>query len=353
MTEYNQASNIMRVLITLLFLFLLNNVSWAQNQTDNDALIFDDYPLKDELHLPDWFSLSFLDLQDSLDEAVKDGKKGIILYFGRKDCAYCKSLLEVNWGDPAIIKFTQEHFNVIAIDVRGDRSVTDFKGSKWSEKNFAALKRTNFTPSLLFYNAKGQLALKLPGYRPKYQFRAALEYVADAHYKRESFRQYLTRAESALSYDSAELNSNDSFLPAPYNLQRNNRKSDKPLVVFFEHPHCHACDILHGDTLGKDEVIKQLMQLDAVQLNSMDNTPVITPTGKHTTSKKWAEELNITFAPSLIFFDEDGKEILRVESVIRLYRLNNVLRYVISKGYKQYPTFQSWLHETNKKKKQL
>jgi len=341
----------MRLLLT--FILLSFSVSIMANQQEHeDALVFDDTPLKEDLNLPDWFSLSFLDLQDSLDEALKDGKKGIILYFGRKDCAYCHSLLNINWGDPAIIKFTQKHFNVIAIDVRGDRAITDFNGKIWTEKSFSAHLRTNFTPSLLFYNAKSQLALKLPGYRPKYQFRAALEYVADAHYQRESFRVYLTRAESALSFGSEELNEHEVFMSPPYNLQRKNMHQKKtqvnPLVVFFEHPRCHACDILHGDTLSKPEVTTQLFELDVVQLNSMANTPVITPAGKHTTARKWAEDLNLTFAPSMVFFDESGNEILRIESVIRFFRLNNVLRYIIGKEYNNYPTFQAWLHEMRK-----
>jgi len=341
----------MRLLLT--FILLSISVSILANQQEyEDALVFDDTPLKEDLNLPDWFSLSFLDLQDSLDEALKDGKKGIILYFGRKDCAYCHSLLDINWGDPVIIKFTQKHFNVIAIDVRGDRAITDFNGKIWTEKSFSAHLRTNFTPSLLFYNAKSQLALKLPGYRPKYQFRAALEYVADAHYQRESFRDYLTRAESALSFGSEELNDHEVFMSPPYNLQRKNMQQNKtqinPLVVFFEHPRCHACDILHGDTLSKPEVTTQLFELDVVQLNSMANTPVITPAGKHTTARKWAEDLNLTFAPSMVFFDESGKEILRIESVIRFFRLNNVLRYIIGKEYNNYPTFQAWLHEMRK-----
>jgi len=342
----------MRFLTVSIIVLVVNSFSssnWASEQNSTVELSFDDRPLKEELNLPDWFNLSFLDLNESLSEAIEDGKKGIIIYFGRKDCAYCKSLLEVNWGDPAIVKFTRKNFNVIAIDVRGDRMITDFTGTRWSEKDFTSLKRTNFTPSLLFYNTKGQLALKLPGYRPKYQFRAALEYVADAHYKKEPFRQYLNRAQSALSFGSEELNEHDSFLSQPYNLDRRfsstKKTLTKPLVVFFEHPRCHACDVLHGDTLDIKEVTEQLLKLDVVQLNSMDDTPVITPSGRRTTSKEWADDLNITFAPSLIFFDESGKEILRVESVIRLYRLNNVLRYVIGKKYIDYPTFQAWLHD--------
>ena len=87
----------MRLLI-ILILLSVSAFSTANQQNIDDVLVFDDTPLKEDLNLPDWFSLSFLDLQDSLDEALKDGKKGIILYFGRKDCAYCHTLLEVNWG---------------------------------------------------------------------------------------------------------------------------------------------------------------------------------------------------------------------------------------------------------------
>lgn len=333
---------------SLLLLWLLAVNALANQVTPEEELVFDDAPLAEALYLPDWFSLSFLDLKDSLDDAINDGKKGMIIYFGRKDCAYCKSLLEVNWGDPAIVKYTQKHFNVIAMDVRGDRTVTDFDGREWNEKTYAAHRRTNFTPTLHFYNAKGQLALKLPGYRPKYQFRASLEYVADAHYNRETFRQYLSRAEAAMSFGSEELNENDNFMSPPYDLQRNMplqaNETRKPLAVFFEHNKCHACDVLHGDLLSTPGVAAQLKEMDNVQLNSFENTPVITPAGKKTTAKEWAEELNLTFAPTLLFFDEQGKEVFRVESVIRLNRLNNVLRYVIGGEYKKFPTLQAWLY---------
>ena len=136
---------------------------WQQESAD--SLQFDDYPLREDLETPDWFKLSFLDLQDSLDEALSEGKKGLIIYFGRKDCAYCKAQLEINWGKKDILDYTQEHFDVIAIDVRGQRTVTDFDGKTYTEKEFAARMRTDFTPSLLFYESKGRLALRLPGYR--------------------------------------------------------------------------------------------------------------------------------------------------------------------------------------------
>lgn len=334
----------LRIQFLALVLCFVSAASYATQS--RDRLTFNDSPLEESLVVPEWFNLSFLDLNESLDEAQKDGKKGMIIYFGRKDCAYCKALLEGTWGDSAIRDYTQQHFNVISVDVRGARTLTDFNNRTWTEKAYAAHRRMNFTPTLLFYTTNGQLALKLPGFRPKYQFRAALEYVADAHYLRESYRNYLSRAELALSYGLEELNENELFIQDTLNLNRQNKS--KNLLVSFEHPRCHACDVLHGDTINQAEVIKQLRRLDIVQINTHEDTDIITPDGKKTTPRKWAEDLNLTFAPSLVFFDKNGKELLRIESVVRFYRLNKVLHYINEKAYLKYPTFQNWLQHTTK-----
>ncbi len=326
--------------IIIAYVFILLNC--APVYASPNTMAFDDSTLKEELYLPDWFKLSFLDLQESLDEAATSGKQGIIIYFGRKDCAYCKAQLEVNWGTPDIIQYTQKHFDVIAIDVRGQREVTDFDGKTYPEKDFAIEKNTNFTPTLLFFNTQGQLVLRLPGFRPPYQFRAALEFAADRHYQNEAFRDYMARAEQALSFGEEELNDHDAFIEPPYILDRSKFKAQRPLVVFFEHTKCHACDVLHAGPMGEAIINQSLDQMDVVQLDSHSDTPVITPSGHKTTASKWAEALNLNFAPTLVFFDVEGQEVFRIDSVVRLYRLNNVLNYVLSEGYKHYPTFQIW-----------
>jgi len=328
-----------RILIKLFTCcFILLQSSSVIAQTNADQLAFDDTPLSETLETPNWFKLSFLDLNESLKEAINEGKKGLIIYFGRKDCAYCKAQLEVNWGYKDIIGYTQKHFNVIAIDVRGQRMVTDFNGKTYTEKSFSSKMKTDFTPSVLFYEQQGRLALKLAGYRPPYQFRASLEYVADAHYNKESFGEYLARAEKAFSFGQPELNEHSSFKAPPYIL---NQKT-KPLIVFFEHPTCHACDIMHGGPMSKPEIISQLEHFDVVQLDSTSNTQLTTPSGYKTTAKEWAKKLQLNFAPTLIFFDEHGKEIIRAESVLRLYRMKRLLSYISSKSYLTHPTFQNW-----------
>lgn len=316
----------------------------SENVTPEDKFFeFDDAPLSYELSNPDWFKLSFLDLNNDIQDAKEAGKRGLIVYFGQKDCAYCKAHLEHNWQDAFIVAYTRKHFDVVAIDVRGDRPVADITGKVYrTEKVFARANRTQFTPTLIFYSPDGKEMLRLSGYHPPYQFVAALEYVADSHYKKENLKNYLARATAFSEYGNDTLNSNDVFSEPPYALDRSLFPSQIPLAVFFEKTRCHACDVLHSGPLSNVAILHTMTQLEAIQLDMRSDTPVITPNGEKTTAKTWAHKLGIYYTPTLIFFDEQGKEIIRINSVVGFYRLNNVLHYILTKGYLQEPNFQLW-----------
>ena len=307
---------------------------------------FDDFPLMEPLAYPKWFKESFLDLEEDLQESLDNNKKGVIVYFGQKRCPYCQMLMEVNFGQKEIENYTREHFDLIPIDIWGVAEVTDTKGIILTEREYALRERTNFTPSLLFYDEKGDLVMRLRGYYPPYQFMAALQYVAEGHYKREKFKVYLARGYKNQRFEKDDLNEADFFSPPPYNLDRSLFKAERPLVVFFEQGDCHACDVLHSEPLKHRAVAKLFNQFDSIQVNMHSDEPIITPDGRRMSAQEWADELNIFYAPSLVFFDENGKEIIRLDSVVRFFRLRNVLNYIISGAYKAQPSFQQWRTES-------
>lgn len=305
------------------------------------ALGMDDFPREQPLAYPEWFKEPFLNLPDDHAEAVAAGKD-LVVYFGQRRCAYCHKLMDVNFGAPDIVNYTREHFDIVPVDIWGVAEVTDLQGNALTERDFALREETNFTPSLVFYDEEGQEALRLRGYYPPYQFRAALEYVADDHYQRESFRDYLARGENRMVFGPADLNDQDFFDSPPYSLDRSGIPSDRPLAVFFEQGDCHACDVLHGQALEQGELQRQFGEFDSVQLDIWSDTPVVTPAGERTTAREWARDLGIFYTPSLVFFDEHGREILRVDSVVGFYRLRNVLNYIGSKAYLDEPNYQRW-----------
>lgn len=308
-----------------------------------DTSQIDDTPKIRDVQYPDWFKNSFLNLAEDLDEALEAGKKGIIVYFGQKDCAYCEALMQVNFGrEKDIPLYTQKYFDVIPIDIWGSREVTDLEGNVMSEKAFAERSRANFTPTLIFYGKGGKQLLKLRGYHTPYKMRAALAYVVDGYYLKESLRSYIARADPPNKDSRVAMNTQDFFEKPPYSLQRSIVPAQAPLAVFFEQRSCHACDVLHTQPL-QDEITRSLLgRFEVVQLNMWGDTPVVTPDGQKLTAEQWARQLGLFYAPSIVFFDEHGKEIIRVSSVVRVYRLRGVLQYVLEKGYLEAPTFQRW-----------
>jgi thioredoxin-related protein len=308
---------------------------------DDTPLILD-VPRVRHVDHPDWFKVSFLDLREDLAEAEAAGKTGIAVYFGQDHCPYCQALMQVNFGLPDIVHHTREHFDVIGIDIWGARPVVDLQGNELTEREYAVRENTNFTPSLIFYDTEGREALRLRGYYGPYQFRAALDYIAEGFYRRESFRDYLARADPPPKFDAADLNEEGFFDPPPYALDRSRFPGQQPLAVFFEQGECHACDILHTTPLRDPEVRELLAGFQAVQLDMWGDAPVLTPAGERTTARDWAEALDIFYAPTIVFFDEQGREIIRLDAVTRLYRMRGVLRFVAEKGYLEAPTYPIW-----------
>ena len=307
-----------------------------------ETSLIDDQPRQRHLDLPEWFKVSFLDLREDLFEALQSDKRALAVYFGQENCAYCEALLETNFGDPEIARYTRAHFDVVPIDIWGDLPVTDIQGETLTERDFSVMLGTNFTPSLVFFGPGGNEIFRLRGYYPPYRFRAALEYVAGYHYLRESFRDYLERADPPPKFERDDLNQQAFFMEPPYLLDRSHFSANRPLSVFFEQPSCHACDLLHTALAADERSLHYCSLMDAVQLDMWSDTPVLTPQGRRLVAREWASQLGIHYAPTVVFFDGAGQEIFRIDSVVRAYRLSRVLQYVAERGYETGLNYQQW-----------
>ena len=329
-------------LATLLFLlsFISHAASTETQAIDPDAP-FDDTQLDEELVYPDWFKLSLGDLNDDLEEARKSGKKGIITYLGQKRCAYCEQFFKTSLADTDIQNYLRKHYDIIAFDIWGIDEVTDTDGKQYTERELSLHYKTNFTPSLVFYDLEGTPVFRLRGFYPPYKFRAALQFTVEEFYKTEKFSDYFARANPGEYFLLGGLTERDFFLEQPYDLAAL-LGNNKATAVFFEQGNCHACDLLHSDPLAKDLSIEELEKMNVIQLNMWADTPLVTPQGVKTTAKDWAKSLDIFYAPSIVFFDNSGKEIIRVDSVTYFYRLWGVLDYVNQKGYEKSSDYQEW-----------
>ena len=147
-----------------------------------------------------WFLESFLDLPDDLATANKEGKRLAIMWELR-GCPYCRETHLVNLAQPRIADYIKTNFEVLQLNIIGDRKLKDFDGAELSEKALAAKYGVRFTPTFQFFQESpaGMAALapqkrevaRAPGYLRPDDFLALFRFVRDKAYDKGSFRDFL------------------------------------------------------------------------------------------------------------------------------------------------------------------
>lgn len=290
-----------------------------------------------EFTVPAWFKNSFLDLKEDAAEAGTQGKL-LLVYIGQDGCPYCAALFSTNFSQKHIVDYTRDHFDAIEVNLWGDRPVTDFDGEKLTEKAFAAKHDVWFTPTILFFDGRGTKILRVNGYYPPRRFIAALRYVAEERAKYEAFGAYFARV--APDATPGPLQAESFFDKLPYDLSK--AVAGRPIVVFFEQRDCDECDELHRNVFAQAETREQLARFRAIQLDRWSATPVTTPDGRQLTARAWADELGVGYVPTAVFFDQ-GREVMRIEAMLKAFHVQSVMDYVASGAYRSQPSFQRFI----------
>ena len=254
---------------------------------------------------PAWFTESFLDIREDAAEAAKDGKR-LMVYFHQDGCPYCKQLVEVNFRDAKIVEKTQRNFVGIAMNIFGDREVTWTDGRRMPEKAFARMLKIQFTPTLVFFDAKGRVAHRINGYLPPGEFLGALD--------------------AAIGKAAPPAASSGNRI----DLRR--KPGGKPVAIMLLSPQCDACDEMERN-LASPQVRSQVSKFELVR--APNGAEVITASG--------ARALSSAYVPALVFLDAYGREVFRTEAYLRPFHLASSLEYVASGAYAREPSFQRFL----------
>ena len=290
--------------------------------------------------IPPWFESTFLDFREDIGDATRDGRR-LLVYFGQDGCPYCKQLMTNNFSQRTIVEKTRKNFLAVALNLWGDREVIWIDGRSMTEKELARQLKVQFTPTLLFFDEKGAVVVRLNGYYPPQRFEAVLDYVAARLERSEPLAEYLGRA--AREPASPRLHDEPFFLRPPYDLRR--KKGDKPLAVIFETTDCSACDELHREGFRRDEVLAQVKRIDVARFALGAHTGLTTPAGRRSSAETWARELGVTYTPTVIFFDDRGREVFRIEAYLRPFHFASSFAYVTSGAYRTEPSFQRYLQK--------
>ena len=103
----------------------------------------------DGLHKQDWFSLTFRDVTEDIEEANAAGKR-IAYIFEQRGCIYCREMHETVLADPEVADYIKENFMVVQFNMFGDEEVTDSDGEVLTERTAARKWGYVFTPTVVF-----------------------------------------------------------------------------------------------------------------------------------------------------------------------------------------------------------
>ncbi len=278
---------------------------------------------------PDWFKESFLDLPGDVEEAADEGKH-VILFMEMNGCPYCFKMVEESFKSGPTSETIQEGFEVIALNVRGDREVAVDTETSMTEKALADQLGVRYTPTIVFLDPENRPVARVNGYRNPQDFALILDYVSSKSYASQTLAEYLDgRKAGATGYAFREH-------PRIQTAADLSGFKDKPLGLLFEDPACVACDALHDGHLADPGVDEALAAFDLVRLDALSDEPITAPDGTSTTPRKLAADLGVTYRPALVLFD-GGKEIARIDSMLYRYHFIGVLEYVGQGHYKRYP----------------
>jgi len=295
-------------------------------------------PSPHAIDIPSWFTQSFLDFREDVRDAAKQGKR-VMIYFHQDGCPYCAKLVSTNFTQKSIVDKARRHLVAIDINMWGDREVTWIDGRAMPEKQFAAALRVQFTPTLLFLDERGEVIVRLNGYYPPHRFDAVLDYVAARKEKDVPFAEYMKTAVRDAA--SAEVHAAPFFMATPLDLAR--KPGGKPLAVVFETPYCTGCDEMHREGFKRTEVLEQIARFDVARVVVGSRAPLVGPDGRQRASDAWSRELGVAYTPSVVFFDDRGREVFRIEAYLRPFHLAGSFDYVASGAYRTEPSFQRFL----------
>ena len=274
---------------------------------------------------PAWFKESFLEIADDVDDAI-EAEKHVMLFFDLNGCPYCDRMLEESFTAEPLSSYIQQHFDVIAINIQGDREIAFNEEISVSEKKLGEILKVYSTPALLFLNEDNKTIVRVNGYRAPERFQLVLEFVATRSYRTTSLGDYL---QAKLDKNVYQLRPNPLFSDVT-----DLSSVDGPLMVIFEDGSCYDCNEFHDGILAHEQVREEIAPFTIVRLDADSNATILDVYGNETTPAELARKHEMIYRPGVLVFD-DGNLLRRHDSLTFPHHFKESMRYVAGEYYQQ------------------
>jgi len=138
----------------------------------------------------------------------------------------------------------------------------------------------------------------------------------------------------------------DSFLDLPEDVKEA-AQNKKRLMIYFHQDGCPYCaELVNTNFSQKDIVDYTRKNFDPLEINMWGDRGIVGLSGKTFTEKTFAQDLKVWFTPTVLFFDEQGKVVLRINGYYPPHQFMTALRYVAEKQESQ-SSFRDYYKKTS------
>lgn len=285
--------------------------------------------------MPTWFTDSFLDINEDIEEAGERNKK-VMLFFHLSGCPYCDAILNENFRGGSTTEFIKRKYSVIAVNIKGDREITLNETTGVTEKSLSQQLKVQYTPTIIFIDENREIILRINGYRSAKAFAHLLNYIDGESYKSMTLSSYIEK-KNQKGKNNYEFIKHGSLEKINYF-----KGIETPVAILFEDKDCTDCEFLHKSVINQPDVTKELDEFLFVRFDAYSDEKIIDFNGQETTPRRWVDKLELSYRPGIVLFD-NKKEITRIDGKLYSFHFKEVLRYVSGKYYKKYSSYNTYL----------
>ena len=118
--------------------------------------------------------------------------------------------------------------------------------------------------------------------------------------------------------------------------QNGSANGKKGLMVLFTTRGCSYCEQFIRRSLGNAKIAAKVQKdFDSVGLEIFDDAEMVAPDGSTLAVKHFAKKEGVGFAPTLLFYDKDGKMVLRQVGYQAPERFVKLMDYVANEKYRE------------------
>lgn len=140
-------------------------------------------------------ALEWLTFEQAMEKAKLENRKVLVDVY-TDWCGWCKKMDKEVYADPGVVEVLSQYFVVAKLNAESSKDIT-YKGTKLTERRFAAGAGVSGYPSTIFFESDSKPITLLPGFVPAPRFITILRYIGENHYRTISFEEYVKKSGTA------------------------------------------------------------------------------------------------------------------------------------------------------------